>query len=442
MIISPSILIFSGVRGDTRRYRTMHPYQQMGVANLCRQLSHLTHPKLETQFENAAIVILHRVPMNSQVEKLLACLHARGGLAIYDADDLIFDLDAFDWIDSPDFQDPIRVKLYKEDMLRYRHTLEACDAAMVSTDFLAQQVRILHKPVWIHRNAFSYEMLFYSEQARMNRQIHPGKVIIGYASGTPTHQKDFNLVRGALENLFTRYPQADLCLLGSIKMEAGWEQFKNKFSAHIQMRPRVPWRQLPVEMARWDINLAPLIMDNPFTQSKSEIKYMEAALVQVPTIASPTDAFQFAIRPGENGFLAANESEWLDNLEAMMHEDVRKQVGRLALEHVLANYNPEIRANQLVEVLNEMCRSGQTQSLVEKILIPTYDSVEGGEINPSKKSLWIKANEEDHPTLIELGIYNLRYRSLWTLIQQVWIFFRRLVAPIFPYRHPSKITRT
>jgi hypothetical protein len=49
-----------------------------------------------------------------------------------------------------------------------------------------------------------------------------------------------------------------------------------------------------------DINLAPLVMDNPFAQSKSEIKYMEAALVRAPTIASPTDAYRFAIRPGEN----------------------------------------------------------------------------------------------------------------------------------------------
>jgi glycosyltransferase involved in cell wall biosynthesis len=46
-------------------------------------------------------------------------------------------------------------------------------------------------------------------------------------------------------------------------------------------------------------------LDNPFSQSKSEIKFMEAALLGIPTVASPTQAFQHAIISGENGYLAA-----------------------------------------------------------------------------------------------------------------------------------------
>ncbi len=437
-----SILILSGVRGDTRRYRTMHPYQQLGVAHLSRQLSHLTDPKLESQFRNASIVILHRVPMNAQVERMLIGLHARGGLAVYDADDLVFDLDAFEWIDSPDFQDPVRARLYKEDMRRYRHTLDTCDAVTVSTDYLARSINGLHKPVWVHRNAFSFEMGYYSEQARLNRESPSDRILIGYASGTPTHQKDFDLVRPALVEIFARYPQVNLCLLGSIKLDAGWERFIHQYGARIQTLPRVPWRQLPAEMARWDINLAPLVMDNPFTQSKSEIKYMEAALVQVPTVASPTDAFKFAIRPGENGFLAASDNEWFGALDGLMDATLRSQVGQRAYERVLSNYHPEIRASELAQTLEEICHGSQKQPLIDGILLPASLD-EAGEIKiTDTKSLWIDPEAEAHPTLVELGLYNLRWRSLWTLIQQAWIYFRRLIAPVFPYRQPVKTPRT
>ena len=41
------------------------------------------------------------------------------------------------------------------------------------------------------------------------------------------------------------------------------------------------WRELPWIIAQTDINLAPLEMDNPFCQAKSEIKFVEAALVGV-----------------------------------------------------------------------------------------------------------------------------------------------------------------
>ncbi len=80
----------------------------------------------------------------------------------------------------------------------------------------------------------------------------------------------------------------------------------------------VPWRDLPEKLAKLDINIAPLVMNNPFGKSKSEIKYVEAGLVRVPTIASPTEAFKFAIQSGVNGILAADEEEWSDALAMLV----------------------------------------------------------------------------------------------------------------------------
>ena len=54
----------------------------------------------------------------------------------------------------------------------------------------------------------------------------------------------------------------------------------------------VPLHHLPDEIARFDINLAPLEPDNPFCDAKSELKYFEGALAGVCTIASPVGPFR------------------------------------------------------------------------------------------------------------------------------------------------------
>src|SRR5512143_2189587 len=76
----PGILILSGVRGDTRRYRTLHLYQQLQLAGLACQLSHITDPHLPELAPKAAVVILHRVSYDLYVEDLIQGVHARGGL--------------------------------------------------------------------------------------------------------------------------------------------------------------------------------------------------------------------------------------------------------------------------------------------------------------------------------------------------------------------------
>jgi hypothetical protein len=174
-------------------------------------------------------------------------------------------------------------------------------------------------------------------------------------------------------------------------------------------------------------------LDNPFSQSKSEIKFMEAALVGVPTIASPTDAFSSAIRSGENGLLAGNPQEWLDGLLWLAGEtSEREKLGAAAREDVLRRYAPWERAEQAVAALH-------TSGLEMNANLPT--GLSSG-IDPlQRRDLWMSVDIEKHPTTVERGLYSLRTRGLATLVKEVWVYLRRLAAPIFPFkpRQPDRI---
>ena len=121
---SGKILIFSGVRGDTRRYRTLHLYEQLRLAGADCILSHLTDSRLLEYTRQASAAILHRVPYDHHVEKLLRSLRARKAFIVLDADDFLYDPSIMRWIDSPDFQDPVRAALYRKELLRHRATLD------------------------------------------------------------------------------------------------------------------------------------------------------------------------------------------------------------------------------------------------------------------------------------------------------------------------------
>ncbi|HVN53467.1 MAG TPA: glycosyltransferase [Anaerolineaceae bacterium] len=412
------ILILSGVKGDTRRYRAFHLREQLRIANIGVEVRHILDQGVDARIGAPIVLILQRVSCDRLVEKTIDQVHLRGGLVLADTDDLTFEPQAFQWIDSPDFKDRIRAQVYRETMLRNRQTLVACDGIIASTRYLANQASSLDRPVRVHRNAFSMEMLECANAAYQYRSKRPGNITIGYASGTPTHRRDFEIVRPVIQDLMRKFPQVCLETIGPLDLGAGWEPFTDRLTR----RPSVNWRDLPTYLANWDINLAPLRLDNPFSQSKSEIKWLEAALVRVPTIASPTDAFSFAIEPGENGFLAKESIEWEGVLSWMiLSEEKRIEVGNRAYEDALDGYHPRVRSQELVNLLNEMSAATGKSLLLE--FCPGPDAVVE-RLDPEL---------ERQPTNIRRGWYELTHRGLWTLLRQVWVFFRRLITPIFPF---------
>jgi glycosyltransferase involved in cell wall biosynthesis len=422
------IAIASGVRGDTRRYRTFHLYEQCCLLGLKTQLTHSMLSEFQAVVHGADLLVLHRSAWDPNIQRAIDDIHGRGGKVIYDTDDLLFDPTAFKWIDSPDFQDPVRARLYQEDMQRHWHSMKLCDAIMTSTSYLAAQAKGAGLPVYVHRNAFSSEMLAQSNRAAESPQkADDAKVIIGYASGTPTHNRDFETIGPALRTILDNSKQVVLWLVGPIKLDRVWLNCRSRI-LHL---PHVPWRLLPAYLNRFDINLAPLIMNNPFSQSKSEIKWMEAALVWTPTIASKTDAYRSAIRSGTTGIVASSINDWQASLAALIGDsDKRQAMGAAAREAAIQSYSPRVRADEFRLILQQVtgrnillvsARKTSSRATIEENFPGGYDSRKVARLDKT-------------PSLFTMAGYSLRYRGMRTLIKQIWVFFRRFISPLMPYK--------
>jgi glycosyltransferase involved in cell wall biosynthesis len=89
---------------------------------------------------------------------------------------------------------------------------------------------------------------------------------------------------------------------------------------------------------------------NEFTHGKSELKFLHAALVRVPTIASPSSSFLQAITTGHNGIIAYSSEDWFLAFEELYSNPVfRRQLGDMAFNSTQKDYT----LNRTQEILQE-----------------------------------------------------------------------------------------
>jgi glycosyltransferase involved in cell wall biosynthesis len=348
------VLIVGGSDGYVQRYRCDHTREQLYLQGVACDVYHLSSPALAHIAPDYDLVILHRVCYSEDIEDIVGAARARHAPVLFDIDDLVFDPDVLESIDGLQAMGPLQQAVFKDSVWRHRRTLERCDAALVTTETLAEAVDKMRKPAWVHRNALSLDLIRLSEQARRTRDRADDKVIVGYASGSRTHNRDFAEAETALERIVQAYPRVELWLIGHLDLKEQWARYETR----IRRFPFVTWRKLPEWLAQLDVNLAPLEAGNRFCQAKSELKYIEAAAVGVPTIASRTGAFEFAIRDGDNGRLADHPEAWFKALDELVtHPTLRLEMAGRALADVFQRYHPEIRGKKLVQTLGEIAES-------------------------------------------------------------------------------------
>jgi glycosyltransferase involved in cell wall biosynthesis/predicted SAM-dependent methyltransferase len=315
-----------------------------------------------SELSNFDALVIWRVSWNSTLAQAVSIIRSRGMKVIFDVDDLMID---------PKFArikliDGIRSQFLKEKSVgdhysKVRETMLAADLCITTTDELAFHMRLAGKPTFVVPNGFDHITLETSRAAARSWLSNRDDLIrIGYAGGSRTHQRDLSVAIEAIAKILTENTKCRLVLFRSVdglNPLVDIHEFKcmDKLHEQVEWRPLQKLADLPNELARFDINLAPLEVGNVFCEAKSELKFFEAALVSVPTIASPTGPYRRAIEHGKTGFLAATADDWYTCLSKLIDDSsLRESIALKAYHSSLANFGPLKRQVQLGCVVDQL----------------------------------------------------------------------------------------
>lgn len=279
------------------------------------------------------VFVVFRAEYDERVVSLVKKAKSYNKTVIYDIDDLIIDRKYTQDIPYIKSLPDIEREAYLSGVDSIQRMLRMCDHAVTTTEVLADKLKEFIPDVYINRNTASQEMVRLSLEAQGTKKKH-SDVIIGYFSGSITHDDDMRMVITALSRIMDRYSNVRLMIAGEITVPRELKPFSDRLIS-VQF---VDWRKLPGLIASVDINLIPLA-DTVFNAAKSENKWAEAALVKVPSVASRCGALKAMIEDQKTGLLVNNtEDEWFDAVSELIADaDLRSRIADNAFRYVYKN---------------------------------------------------------------------------------------------------------
>jgi glycosyltransferase involved in cell wall biosynthesis/tetratricopeptide (TPR) repeat protein len=321
--------------GDAYRYRCVHQAESLISLGYGVDVFPPNETPWQYILDHYCVVTLHRVPHDDLLEGFLIEARKRGIVVIYDTDDLVFSEGHIGEIDAYTRMPRDEQAIYVDGVRRFNRAIAGCDIVSTSTNALRDAVMALwpEKVVRVARNAASREMVGAAQRALQAAARADRVVRIGYFSGTKTHQKDFEVCADALRWVLSTHSNVTLIVVGHLDVS----ELAERFPGQVETVSFVPWQSLPELYRSIDINLAPLEYGNTFTASKSELKWLEAGLLEIPTVASRVGAYEDVVRQDVDGILCSDTTDWMRALETLILDRTRrKAIGSEAKRRVEA----------------------------------------------------------------------------------------------------------
>ncbi|MEA2683752.1 MAG: hypothetical protein QOK05_2080 [Chloroflexota bacterium] len=338
----PGLLLLTGIEGAPLRYRGHNLLQAHRALGGATRAMHYRDPAVPGAIPPAGIVVFYRVPWSSWVRQCVEATLDAGATPVFSVDDLVFDPSLHDQIPALRALPAGEAELWMEGVRRYQMTAEACGVFIGSTPALvrAAEAQGWQAHLWAnHLGAetalLSQAALRDSQSARAEREA-AGTCRIGYLSGTTSHDADWAVAEAGVAAVLEGHPGAELWLVGHLE-PGGALAAKHPRVRRIDFRP---FQELPRLMADLDIVLAPLEPDLAFSEAKSAIKWVEAAAMGLPVVASPTEPFRAVVEDGVDGLLAS-AGDWNDTVARLVEDpDLRRRIGLAARRAVYRDHGP------------------------------------------------------------------------------------------------------
>lgn len=326
--------------GEPKRYRVFNMAEGLRAAGYSvHVMSYDRIDELISRRWTARALVLFRAEYDplTGIAEVLAYARASGTLVVYDIDDLLFDQSLIARIDGLQHVGHFERRRFIAAIAAHRRLMLACDRMTVSTAPLARAAAAAGRPAIVVPNGLNAAQFRLAAKIAGRPRAADGIVRIGYFSGSRTHRRDFAECEAALLDIMERHGDVRFRLVGYHDLGPAWRRFEGRVERIGFQSPSELLRRI----AETDINLAPLERGNPFCEAKSELKFFEAALVGVPTVASATEPFAAAIEHGVSGFLARDEQEWRAALDELVaSSDRRTAIGAAARERAVARHAP------------------------------------------------------------------------------------------------------
>jgi glycosyltransferase involved in cell wall biosynthesis len=335
-VVAPGDILFvaSGV-GDSAHFRAWNVAEELQLHGFRASVTIVDNPNLLKLVDEFKIFIFHKTVYSEKIAKVVEKIKAQKKEIIFDTDDLNFDpeyLTQMDYFKNAGEAEKMQLakglgrEILEDDYVK---------VATTTTTYLAKILEQKGKKVFVVKNKISNaELEIANKLWGLGKKPKDSFVYLGYFSGTPSHNKDFATITDALLAVMRKYKNAKLILAGPLDQENTLNELGNR----IITLPLVPRGKHYENIQKADINLVPL-EGTPFCEAKSELKFFEAGILGIPTVAKRNETFSGTIEDGATGFLAGNELEWMEKLGQLIEDQkLRKAMGERAREKTLKDY--------------------------------------------------------------------------------------------------------
>jgi glycosyltransferase involved in cell wall biosynthesis len=289
----------------------------------------------------ARAAIFYRLPATPDVIRAILTARRMGIPTYYEIDDLIFCFRGYP-ADYTSYRSEISPEEYRGlqfGVPLFRFAMHLCDRAIASTPALLEQMApvVRDRTGLVVRNGLDSRnapMIALGARPRSNASE---RVRIFYGSGTLAHAADFSeLVAPTLARLLVEDAHIDIVLVGHVPHDPSLDRHADRVFRHGLVTDIEQYWAL---LSACDINLAMLHPD-PVTNCKSEIKWLEAAVLGIPTVASDTATYCDVIDPDKDGMIAATPEQWQEKLQLLVRDAaMRRRIGAAAREKALTKYS-------------------------------------------------------------------------------------------------------
>ena len=267
--------------------------------------------RVKADFLEQFDVVIFQRPSSERMVKWIEFCNSIGILTVGEIDDNL-------WVIHE--QNPAYKVWNRQRLSGLEQCMRIVQMVTTTTQALADYLKPLNSNVAVLPNMLPAEYW----QVRQT-ESSDGKIVIGWA-GSTSHWPDLELIKSVMPQILNEYPKTEFHIAGLNR---------NPFPEHKRMKVVAPvhGEDFALLLATFNIGLVPLI-NGMFNDCKSDLKYIEYAMVGLPVIASKVDAYERTVVNGQNGFLARNTKDWLKYLKRLLDQpDLRKDMGQKAQEY-------------------------------------------------------------------------------------------------------------